>query len=354
MLAWVAVPAVCGLFNPSEWHHDVGQSLYMAMVWGMPYAACRWAYRNQQDLVDALRVIVYLGLGSLVLAAFEFAFGRFWYTSLVGHHPYVDQGPSRYFGYRPLLFMEDPNQIGMWWTTVALAAMGLVRVRSTSTAGDKAIMPGWLAGILAVPPFLFQAIGAAILTIVGAVALACHRKTLLIAFVFLIGVGGVGFALRGPLLRHGRQFVESSPLGPTIRNVLRRSSIGSFGWRLGLEESTIELIRERALVGSGSVNFWREISRIERPWGMATLITGAYGLAGLSAWTIMFLMPCYMGLAARDTRGKHHDPGGRSVLRALLVILFLNFVDAFLNCGYLLPCLCLLGLVNSWIETTQE
>jgi len=267
----------------------------------------------------------------------EFAFGRFLYSVFYGWHPFGNEGTTRYFGYRPLMFFEDPNQIGMWWAAVAIAAWTVwLQSRSTVTR--------WWLLLGVTPPFFFQAIGASLLTVAGIAILKIRRRRVIGSILFALFLFAVCLIVfRGPLLRYGRQFSESTYAGQAAKSILRNSSIGSFGWRMALEERNEHLLRQRIVFGWGDVNYWRQDKINERPWGFATLIVGAYGLIGLCVWVAMTVVPCVYVFA----RGCDWYLADELPLRAFAVVLLIHGIDASLNSAYFLPMVMCLGMVQS-------
>lgn len=342
MLIWILVPVGAGIANDSPFTSDIWQSVYLALTWGAPFAAVRLTYRGKQEIQSALRIIVKVGVLTAALALMEFAFGRFLYASFYGWHPFKDEGSTRYFGYRPLLFFEDPNQIGMWWATLAIASWTVWRL------SRNAVARRWL--LLAVtPPFFFQAIGASLLTAAGLAMLQIRRRRVIASILIGLLVFAVCLiVLRGPLLHYGRQFSKSSDAGQIAQSILRKSSIGSLGWRMALEERNEHLLRQRIALGWGDVNYWRQDNVNERPWGFATLIVGAYGIVGLCVWGLLTVVPSAVVFA----RGTVWYLADELPLRALTVVLLIHGIDASLNSAYFLPIVMCIGMVCSEMKTS--
>ncbi len=107
-------------------------------------------------------------------------------------------------------------------------------------------------GAMILPPFLFQAIGAALLTLMASIFFMFRsQKMALIGLLGVIALGGGAFICRGPILSYGRKIVDATSFGPSIRGFLRESSFGSFGWRLGLEERYRDLLKQSPWTGQG-------------------------------------------------------------------------------------------------------
>ena len=336
---WILTPTLVGVFNDSPFVADLFQSLYLALTWGTPYAASRMVFNSTQDLHATLLVLCMFGFVTFALALLEFAFGRFLYAVLYGFHPYYLEGVTRYVGYRPMLFFEDPNQIAMWWMTIAVASLTLLKERVPNSLRQWALLT------LPTSPFLFQAFGASLLTLIGAMVLRMrHLKSFRIVVISILIMTMSAFALRGPVLRFGREFVDTNPSGKFIRSILRGSTIGSFGWRLGLEDDAYASLKLRPVFGSGSVNFWRTGNQQqERPWGFATLVAGAYGLVGVGVWGGMMLIPPCWILLRRNLIASAVRP-----IDGIATIVGLHCVDALLNSAYFLPVVFCLGLVVSF------
>lgn len=329
---WIATPLLAGLFNPSGLASDTFQSLYLAVVWGGPYLAGRLLVRDQSDLIGCLGVVVASGLVSAVLGITELLFGRFFYQLLYGFHPNQGVGDVKFFGTRPLLCFEDPNQIGMWWMTVALCAAILI--------------PAWygrhsrpLAKYASLAlPFLFQGVGASLLTLAGVLGLTARFKVRWkYALIGLAVIAGVLFAMRGPLLRVSRQVLQEAGLEQKIKQYYRDSPIGSLGWRALREEEGSKTLEQFAWFGRGTVLFWEDDPAKYRPWGFVSLVQGTYGVLGVTTALSLFFMPLAYCVWNSADFFSGRLAYGVSLLWAL------HGVDALINPALLLPMLFLLG-----------
>jgi hypothetical protein len=342
---WIVLPALVGVFNDSPYSDDGIQCIYLALVWGAPYAASRIVCYRSLDSYRILQVICWFGIATFALALLEFFFGRFFYSMLYGFHPFYLQGVSRFIGYRPMLFFEDPNQIAMWWMTVAVSSIAVLNQQPKRTP------PNWLLWILSTTPYLFQAFGAGILTLLGACALKVRRlpfirNVVIATLVFTIVV----FVLRGPLLKLGREFIDSNPAGKSIRSVLREGSIGSLGWRIALEDDVYSVIKKRPYCGWGSVNFWQTEDPLQkRPWGLATLVTGAYGVIGVGVWGMMLWIPSVWIVIRRN-----HGASSAMPIDSLAILVGLHAIDALLNSAFFLPVVFFLGFLVSSIASKSQ
>ncbi len=286
-------------------------------------------------------MIVLLGTLSFAAALIEFLFGRFVYSIVYGWHPFQDEGATRFFGWRPLLLLEDPNQIAMWWGTVAIAAMTLYQSRVKS---HWATATRWWFASLVMPPFLFQAFGGALLTVLGGLLLVVRdRRFYGVLFGGIVVLAIIALLFRGPLLRTGRHLAETTSTGQALKRIVRDSPIGSLGWRIGREEDNDPLIRKHFWTGWGSTQFWKQDSTSVRPWGLVTLVLGAYGVVGCLVWCGMMAVPVSVVLFRIGCSGASDE----IVVRGMAIIVLVHAIDATLNSAYFLPVVMLLGMMQS-------
>jgi hypothetical protein len=289
--------------------------------------------------------LLVLGLGTIVVGMVEFAMGRFLYREMYGWHPFQSIGEVRYFGYRPLLLFEDPNQMGMWWLTLAIVGLAWFDTTGWFHVGTRSSLKNFkrqvLAGLPIGIPFLFQTAGASLLTLFGGFLLFlprqyCSKKWLVRLMVAAVAL----FALRGPILTTGRYWVERSAWGQHVKGAMRRSSIGSLGWRLAREEQSRALMMRYPVFGWGSLHYWKDNSQSQRPWGMISLVMGAYGMVGVAACFGVLFFPLYSAISM-DT-----DPTRLPVRRVIPILMALHGMDAFLNSAFFLPMVYLVGLTG--------
>lgn len=342
-ILWIATPVLVGLFNPSPLLHDVYQTAYLSVAWGGPYLAGRFLAKNRIDLVHCLKILMIAGVVSFVVAISEMMLGRWLYRLLYGYHPFQSIGESRWFGQRPLLCFEDPNQAAMWWMTIAIGAMILVPSWGIATKQTR-----WKWGAFSLP-FLFQGVGAAVLTVVGALAL-CVRRVPHWKYVLavVLAVGFLLFLARAPVLTVARQVAQQTGMEEGLKQIFRKSAIGSFGWRMAREQEGSRLNQEHPIAGWGTVMYWRDFGKQERPWGLVSLVNGAYGIIGTGALLLFLFAPLMSGLF-KDRLGEA-SKANDLIRLGIPVLIALHGVDALMNSAFFLPVLYLYG---AWISTEQ-
>ena len=345
MLCWIICPTVAGVFNASPFRQDIQQSVYLAFAWGAPYAVGRLCITHWDDLRICLLAFLIAGGVTFGFALIEFAGGRFYYEAIYGPHPFQMEGKTRYFGYRPLLMMEDPNQFGMWFATVAIIACAFWLNSRQSNQYQTDAGP-WLKAsrVLVLPVFLFQAIGASVLSVFGMSLLIIQNPRVLSRGLLFAGaLAVVLFACRGPILHYARQSLNTVPAARSAKAWLQDHSLGSLSWRLAREDDHLALIRQHPIVGWGDINFWRLNSDRVRPWGLVTLIAGAYGTLGVLCWVSLTVTPILAWFLSHHADDQRFCVFGKTVL----VLLVVQLIDAFLNSGYLLTLVVLHGGMTS-------
>jgi len=327
VVAWVMTPAISGIFNDSNYVSDLSQTLYLTVTWGMPYLAGRISFQSFADIRNSFQFLLWTGLVTFAVALFEFIFGRFVYETLYGNHSYQLDGASKYFGSRPLLTFEDPNQIGMWWATLALIAFWQLM------SGRFENLSRRFSVLLLIPVVLFQSVGGCILSAIGTAFIAIKSpRVIASAFLIMVGSASILFVARGPILHYGNYLADSTALGQKTRDVMRKIGVYSFGWRLARENDNYALVQQRPIFGWGNVNFWKANEGKTRPWGFITLVTGAYGVFGLLAWASLTLVPCILLL--QSGRLFLHDE--LAILKTMVVLFFAHAIDAAVNTAYFL------------------
>ena len=328
MVAWVMTPAITGIFNDSSYDSDLSQTLYLTITWGMPYVAGRISLQSFADIRNSFQCLLWAGLVTFAVALFEFIFGRFVYENLYGNHPYQSDGVSKYFGSRPLLTFEDPNQIGMWWATLALIAFWQIKF------GRSANFFRGFFSLLLIPVVLFQSVGGFVLSAIGAAFIAIKSPRFIAsAFFIMVVSGSILFVARGPILHYGNSLADSTSLGQKTKDVMRKIGVYSFGWRMARENDHYALEQQRPLIGWGDVNFWKSNEGKIRPWGFITLVTGAYGAFGLLAWASLTLVPCILVLRSRRLFNQDEFV----ILKTMIVLFLAHAIDAAVNTAFLLP-----------------
>ena len=113
------------------------------------------------------------------------------------------------------------------------------------------------------------------------------RRALLL-FLLLMALGGAIY-LSGALPL--RAIAENTAIGRHIVDIIRSSGRGSFTWRIARDQAALPTIGQHLVVGAARWDWWRQNG--ERPWGLALLIFGQFGLIGLVLAFSSLLTPVF-------------------------------------------------------------
>ena len=339
MLIWCTVPVLSGLANHHSIAVSLGNSLYQTLAWGVPYFVGRYYFSDAASLCLAARGFVVAGLAYIPICLVEIATGPQVYALIYGFEPYRWIGAARYVGYRPIGFLEDGNQLGIWMASSALLAVWLWQ---RHLAQEVVRIPiSWAAAILLTVTLLCQSGGSILLLMSMLLFLFLRRPNLmrdLVIIVVLSIATLVTLRLSNVVsLRH--LVTKSAPVG-ILAQSLKGLGRGSLGWRLSQDERHIGLAMKRPLLGTGTWNWWKTSS--SRPWSLWLLAFGMYGIVGVTALQSLQLLPL---ARAVWSRGGYHesDCAGAKLRRVVVAVLLVSAVDNLLNGSMILPLLLLTG-----------
>jgi hypothetical protein len=358
MLGWCLCPLASGLANGLGPVEAMADSAYLSLAWGVPYLVGRLYFADPIGLELLARGLVVGGLIYAPLCLVEFAAGPIFYPALYGFHPYQHDGVSRYFGHRPIVFLEHGNQLGIWMASSALTATWL---RWAGRMRHLLGMPGSLvAGVLVGLSLLFQSVGAnilmfAVLGTFAAIRLS-ERAWPIVVFAVLI----LGFLVfRAANLVDTKAVAQRSAMGRAAIDFLRRTDRASLGWRLRVEERQGRIALQRPWLGWGRWDWWRVGP--ERPWGLFSLTFGSFGLTGLALLNAVFWIPILAFLNLGPPRFWANP--SRVAAAALVASLVLNELDAVFNSNLMLHLTAVAGglvglrdhaaAASAWIRRAQ-
>jgi hypothetical protein len=353
MLAWCLVPLASAPANGLPPAEGLAQARYLVLSWGVPYLMGR-VYLTDPDALRRMALgLVLAGVLYLPLCLVELIRRPFLYGMVYGAHPYQLLGAERFLGYRPMVFLEDGNQLGMWMAVAAVAAAWLWKAgRVPSFAGVPA---GVVAVSLVTATFLFQSHAAIVLMLVSLALLlfvgqesaaprARRRAWMVVVAVLVLGLV-VGVSALG-VARHS--------FDPGLRDALRGAfgavGKGSFTWRLARYEDHFPQIGRRPILGWARPDWSASADhRFIDPIGTSLWlhVLGRYGLLGLVVSSAVPILPV-LRVLRRVPRRSWGTPAG-SAVSLIAVLLAINLVDSLLNSGWLLPLLAGAGGLNSWL-----
>jgi hypothetical protein len=311
-------------------------SLYLAAAWGAPWLLGRVYFCDHEG---GRRLIEAMVAGLVVItpiALIEGILGPRFYGWVYELHPFRSDGQQRYVGFRPLGFFEDGNQYGIWVAATALAAIWLWQTTGRGNTRRWRAMVAAMAFLITVAS---QSIDALVLLIVGLALLWTlnHRLTrwlLLLGFLLLTCGGALYLSGVVPI----RSIAQNTALGREIVGLVRAAGRESIAWRVGRYQKALSVIDRQPLVGSGHWDWWR--ANGERPWDLALLIVGQFGLIGFALAFGSLLAPAIYQLSRcwNSFRSDAKAP--------LAVLVIMAVCDALLNSFFLYPAILAAGALG--------
>jgi hypothetical protein len=354
ILAWCLVPLASALTNGLTVIEGLTQTRYLVLTWGVPYLLGRVYLTDPESLRRLPQALVLAGLLYVPLGLVEFVHRPFLYTAVYGPHPYQLVGAERFLGYRPVVFLEDGNQLGIWMATAAVSAAWLWQAGGISTfAGFPAVV---VTIVLVSVNFLFQSHSALVLMLLAALALLLvsgqrwsvrmgSRRAWTMALIVL---GMVACVMVVGLARRA--------LDPGVRDLFRGAfravGKGSFTWRLARYEEQFPTIAARPILGWSRADWSASADHtFVDPIGTGLWFhtLGRFGLIGLVCSTTVLLWPVVRVLHRLPPRSWHTPAGSALFLMALL--LAINLADSLLNSGWILPLLAGAGGLTSALSS---
>ncbi|UAK25110.1 hypothetical protein [Sphingomonas nostoxanthinifaciens] len=338
MAAWCVWPLVDGLTvatpSPSPWI----ASLYVSGVWGLPWLIGRIWFGGRTNGRALLRGLAVAGVACLPIALMEGGQRAFLYDAIYGNHPFQADGVARYLGFRPLGFFEHGNQYGIWVALCALAALWTAAARR-----DRSDVTTWriVGGVAAAIALASQSVGAILLLLIGLAILACWRlrfiKPAVVALAILIvAAGAVHLSGVVPLQTIARQ----TSAGQRTLAFFRAAGRQSFLWRFSQDTRTLPAMKAAPLRGAANWGWFAPFNT--RPWGLAMLIIGQYGLIGFG---LLFgtLAAAALGAMLRLRVASVWARDAAALPLALIVMLAL--ADAILNSFFFFPAVLAAGAI---------
>jgi hypothetical protein len=283
------------------------------------------------------KAFVIAGMAYVPICLIEIYTGPQFYARLYGYQPYRWIGAQRYMGFRPIGFLEDGNQLGIWMAISALIAIWLWRRHIVDRLLGISIY--WVSGTLVCVTLLCQSAGSIVLLLCLLPFVWFRKSNLPRAFIGLVVLVVFGLmALRLANVVSLQTLVKQNAFARSTANSLRAIQRGSFGWRLSQDEKYVGLALEQPLLGYGEWDWWKGGST--RPWGLWLLTFGMYGLAGLIALECIQLVPVARILWAPRPDS---DPSKFDLRSALAAAILMSAIDSLLNGSMILPLLLVIG-----------
>ncbi len=344
IILWTLMPAISAAANGLSFADGLFRSLYLSIAWGVPYALGRIWFSDADGLRAFAWGWVIAGLIYLPFALAEFVAGPFWYESFYSGHPYRFVGNDRWIGHRPLVFLENGNQFGMWSATAGVAAVGLWKAKDFHRLGwDRIHLPDWPIPVALIGTCILWQSHGAILLMLGALLLlftirwvSIPRRTFIAAgaaFAILI-LGTAALLLANP-----------TAVRDKARAVFHGVGKSSFTWRFARVEEYLPQLARQPLLGWGRTDWSQQkpdgtfVDPIALSFWLHAV--GMFGVVGfLSAFcTLVFPIAATILRTPRPLIAPRSQP----YFTLAAIVLALNIADLFFNSGLILPILLVAG-----------
>jgi hypothetical protein len=337
MAVWCCVPLLSACTHISTLREGALGTAYQVICWGVPWLAGRVYFSDRDSQLLVAKACLIAGVCYVPICVFEIFTGPQLYAFIYGYEPYRWVGAERYVGFRPVGFLEDGNQLGIWMAVSALIAVCLsVRRLEVRIFG---LRMKWVATVLCATTLLCQSAGSILLLLFLLPLTLIKRRLVLRAVVTVLIIGIATFALiRVTHLVSLRSLVQENRTAHSISSALTKIGRQSLAWRLAREESEMTLALRKPFLGYGQWNWWQ--SGDQRPWSLWLLVLGMYGLVGLTAFGLIIFLPV---LHIAWTPSSGGDMIGNNLRQALVGVILIVAFDNLLNGAMILPYLLLMG-----------
>ena len=337
MVVWCCIPLLSAASHRSTLREGLLGSLYQSIAWGVPWLLGRRYFSDYGSLLLAAQACVIAAACYIPVCLVELVTGPQLYALLYGYQPYRWVGAGRYLGYRPIGFLEDGNQLGIWMAAASLIAVSLALRRLTGRI--LGLPPAWIAAGLAIITLLGQSAGSIILLLILLPMTLLKSRSVLRTLIAALILGIVAFALfRMTGLVSLRALAQSNRYVHALAEGLTSVGRHSLVWRLARDEGHMRMAMRHPLLGWGQWNWWQ--TGEFRPWGLWLLVFGMYGLVGLAALAAILFLPVLRTVWPSPNSG---DVRESSLRLALVGLILMAAFDGLLNSALILPYLLLMG-----------
>jgi hypothetical protein len=347
---WLIAPTLSAIANPDNLVEGLIGQAYQLLAWGSPYLIGRLYFTDTQSLRLAAKAFVIAGLAYIPFCIFEIFRGPQIYAFLYGYEPFRWTGAKRFIGYRPVVLLENGNQLGIWMATAALIAVWLWRRKTADNILGIPILV--VAVALLVVTILCQSTGAIILllALIPFVFVDPRHLSRTVTVVLVLAILAFA-ALRIANIFSIRDLVAENPTAHAVAGYLKSIGKDSLGWRLAQDERHIETALYQPILGYGMWNWWSIDEGAQRPWSLWLLVFGMYGGVGLVSLEALLLIPALRAVWFPLARS---DIGYTNMRHTLSAAVLISAIDSLLNAAIILPLLLVIGGMTIWSTTDTE
>lgn len=326
MIAWCVSPFFSSVANDLGAYDGLSATFRATVSWWLPWYIGRIYLDSAEALRDLAFGLFLGGLAYVPLCLYEIRMSPQLHRMLYGFYAHPDFAQTmRMGGYRPMVFMEHGLMLGLWMAGASLSGIWLHLNGLLRQAMGKWGLPSLIA--LIATTVLVKSMGALGLMLMGTGALFCARRfrTALPAML-LVAVPLFYIATRSTGAWDGSHVVDAL-------TAMQPDRASSLQFRLDNENILLDKARQRLLFGWGGWGrarvydeFGEDISVTDGLW---IIVLGNQGLFGLSALTLVLLLPA-MTLLKKIPPGRWGEPAVAPEA-ALAVLVNLYMIDCLLN-----------------------
>ena len=326
MAAWCLCPFASAISNGLGAYEGISAVLANAITWGLPYLIGRLYFSDQAGLRELAIGIFIGGLIYVPLCLFEIRMSPKLHQMVYGFHQHSFGQTLRFGGWRPTVFMQHGLMVGMWMAAAALIGLWLWMTGAVKRLWNIPI--SWLVLGLLATTVACKSTGAVALLVIGAAALlAAGKLKTLLPVLCLLAVPPAYMALRASGAWTGESAVA------LVSDAVGADRAQSLDTRFRNETMLADKALRRPVFGWGRFGRSRVYDRtgedISVTDGLWIITLGESGLAGLAAFTAIFLVPPVVLLRRVPARRWGSAAGAPIVAFCMLAIIYT--IDNLLN-----------------------
>jgi len=281
MFLWCLSPIVTSLTNQLGFYDGLASSFENIIIWGIPYLTGRIYFNSASTLRDLCLGIIIGGLLYVPLCLYEIRMSPQLSNTFYGFFPHSFLQHFRYFGFRPIVFMQHGLMVSLWMAVSSIIAFWFWLSRDIKQLKGIPTMP-FIVAVLVITSVLCKSANGWFTLVIGCGFYFINRysKTripfllLILIVLFYIGLRSINF-------------ISAHDVEKAAAYVFDAERIESLAYRLSAEDLFTIKALERPLFGWGGYDRGIPVDPN----------TGQYLITTIdSLWLIVFSSQGYFGL----------------------------------------------------------
>lgn len=331
---WIDVPVVVfcvgpfftALSNNLGAYEGFSAMTQQVIRWGIPYLIGRAYFADSTGIRELAVGLFVAGLVYVPLCLYEIRMSPQLHHMLYGFYQFNFIDTYRLGGFRPVGFLSNGLELGMWMTVTSITGLWLWRTGALRHLWG--VPAGWLASLLLVVTLLCRSLGALFLLAGGVGALFTAKWLNMRVVLLLLAAAPVLYVT----LRATDYWAPERAV-VAIAEHIDANRARSLSERLEQEDVLARRAWERPLLGWGRWNRLRT-AELEQDITLATdgywiILFGGQGLVGLVTFQLVILMPIV--LLVRNLPPRQLFSGRMAPATIVAVSLVLFHGDALFN-----------------------